>query len=78
MNLPKFRLSRDADRGDWKLTDALGQVVRRWPDKSAATAAGELRRAVGWGTVLIEAAKGGVQDERSYRQRRNWIAEYLG
>jgi hypothetical protein len=72
----RFVLSKDRERGDWKLADAAGNVVQRWPTKAHATAAGELKKAIGSGTVVIEAEDGSFQFERRYRKTRNWIREY--
>ena len=67
--LPKFTLSKDENRGDWKLTnDATKRVKERFETKGDATKGGALERAVGkdGGSVKIQKENGRIQEERTY------------
>ena len=67
--LPKFTLSYDRKKEDWKLeNDKSDQVVKRFETKSDATEGGALKKAVGTegGSVRIEKIKGGYQEERTF------------
>jgi Uncharacterized protein conserved in bacteria (DUF2188) len=73
-NLPKFTLSHDSKKDDWALkNDATGRVVRRFDTKAEATEGGVLEKAVGaqGGSVRIEKARGGYQEERTYPGSRD-------
>jgi len=72
--LPKYTLSHDQKREDWKLTnDATGRVAKRFETKADGTARGALRKAVGpeGASVRIEKEKGGYQEERTYPKNRD-------
>lgn len=73
-NLPRFTLSKDEQRDDWKLTnDAANRVVRRFETKDEATARGVLRGAVGegGGSVRIQKENGRYQEERTFPKSRD-------
>jgi uncharacterized protein DUF2188 len=72
--LPKFTLSHDQKRDDWKLQgDASNRVVKRFGTKADATAGGVLKKAVGsdGGSVRIEKLRGGYQKERTFPRSRD-------
>ncbi len=67
--LPKFTLSKDEKRDDWKLTnDATNRVKERFETKGDATQGGALEKAVGkdGGSVKIQKENGRIQEERTY------------
>jgi hypothetical protein len=67
--LPKYTLSKDEKKDDWKLTnDATGRVKERFDTKSEATSGGALEKAVGnaGGSVKIQKENGRFQEERTY------------
>lgn len=67
--LPKFTLSKDDKRDDWKLTnDTTNRVQRRFDTKEDATKGGALEKAVGsnGGSVKIQKENGRIQEERTY------------
>lgn len=72
--LPKFTLSKDEKRDDWKLTsDATDRVVRRFDTKGDATKGGALEGAVGdsGGSVKIQKENGRFQEERTYPRSKD-------
>lgn len=74
MNLPRYTLSKDPQRDDWRLTnDATNRVHRRFETKQNATAGGVLPRALGpqGGTVRIQKEHGGYQEERTFPRSRD-------
>lgn len=73
-NLPRYTLSKDEKRDDWKLThDASSRVVQRFETKGDATARGALREAVGGagGSVRIQKESGRYQEERTFPGSRD-------
>ena len=73
-NLPKYTLSKDHKKDDWKLTqDSSGQVKRRFETKADATAGGMLEKALGGagGSVRIEKETGGYQEERTFPRSKD-------
>jgi len=69
MTLPKYTLSKDEKKGDWKLTsDGTGRVKERFDTKADATKGGALEKAVGsgGGSVKIQKEDGKFQEERTY------------
>lgn len=67
--IPKYTLSKDEKKDDWKLTNnATGDVKKRFDTKSEATAGGALEKAVGpaGGSVRIQKEDGKFQEERTY------------
>ncbi|MFL6261419.1 MAG: DUF2188 domain-containing protein [Thermoanaerobaculia bacterium] len=72
--LPKYTLSFDRKKQDWRLeNDATDRVVRRFDTKAEATKGGVLEKAVGstGGSVKIEKKKGGYDEERTYPRSRD-------
>ena len=72
--LPKYTLSFDRKQENWKLeNDASDRVVRRFDTKAEATKGGVLKQAVGsqGGSVRIEKARGGYDEERTYPRSRD-------
>jgi hypothetical protein len=72
--LPKFTLSFDRQKENWKLgNDATDKVVKRFPTKEDATVRGALKKAVGGdgGSVMIEKKHGGFDEERTYPKSRD-------
>jgi hypothetical protein len=67
-DLPRFSLSHDQQKDNWKLTNAVGRVVRRFDTKADATTGGVLFDAIGsaGGPVRVEKAHGGFQEERTF------------
>jgi hypothetical protein len=73
-NLPRYTLTKDEKRDDWKLThDASDRVVRRFETKGDATERGALRDAVGGagGSVRIQKEDGRYQEERTFPRSRD-------
>ena len=67
--LHKYTLSKDDERGDWKLTkDGTSRVQERFPTKEAATEGGALEKALGksGGSVKIRNEDGRFEEERTY------------
>lgn len=67
--LPKYTLSKDEKRDDWKLTnDLTNRVKERFDTKQDATKGGALEKAVGQdgGSVKIQKENGRIQEERTY------------
>lgn len=72
--LPKYTLSFDREKRDWKLEkDASNRVFRRFDTKAEATKGGVLEEAVGsaGGSVKIEKKKGGYDEERTYPRSKD-------
>ena len=72
--LPKYHLTKDKDKGDWKLKkEGADRATRRFPTKYEATAGGVLADAVGkdGGSVRIHLEKGRIQEERTYPRGRD-------
>jgi hypothetical protein len=72
--LPKYTLSFDRDKENWKLEhDATDRVVRRYDTKTEATQRGALKQAVGseGGSVRIEKKRGGYEEERTFPRSRD-------
>lgn len=72
--LPKFTLSKDDKRDDWKLTnDATNRVQQRFDTKGDATKGGALEKAVGadGGSVKIQKENGRIQEERTYPREKD-------
>ena len=72
--LPKYTLSWDKKREDWKLAqDKTDKVVKRFDKKAAATEGGALKKAIGGeGSVKIHYKnKGGYQEERTFPRSRD-------
>ena len=73
-NLPRYHLTKDAEKGDWKLKkEGADRATRRFETKSEATAGGVLEGAVGkaGGSVRIHLEKGRIQEERTYPRSRD-------
>ena len=73
-NLPRYTLSKDENKDNWKLTqDGTGRVVRRFDTKTDATERGALRDAVGGGggSVRIQKENGVYQEERTFPKSRD-------
>lgn len=67
--LPKYTLSLDKKKEDWKLeNDKTDKVIKRFETKEDATAGGVLRKAVGsvGGSVKIKKMDSTYQEERTY------------
>lgn len=67
--LPKFTLSHDNKKDNWKLTnDKTGKVVKTFKTKEDATAGGVLKKALGedGGSVKIKKLDNKYQEERTY------------
>jgi hypothetical protein len=73
--LPKFTLSWDKKRENWKLeNDKTDKVVRRFHKKSDATGGGVLKKALGdgGGSVKIHyKTKPGYEEERTFPRSRD-------
>jgi hypothetical protein len=72
--LPKYTLSFDQQKQDWKLQkDGADRATRRFDTKSDATAGGVLAGAIGkdGGSVMIEKRRGGYQEERTFPRDRD-------
>jgi hypothetical protein len=73
-NLPKYTLSFDRNKENWKLEhDASDRVVKRFGTKAEATKGGVLEKAVGnqGGSVRIEKKHGGYEEERTYPRSKD-------
>ncbi len=73
-NLPRYHLTRDQAKGDWKLQkEGAERATRRFETKSEATAGGVLESAVGeaGGSVRIHLENGRIQEERTYPRSRD-------
>ena len=73
-SLPKYTLSWDKKRENWKLAqDKTDKVVKRFDKKSEATEGGTLRKAIGGGgSVKIQYKnKRGYQEERTFPRSRD-------
>jgi hypothetical protein len=73
-NLPRFHLTKNKAKGDWKLEkEGAERATRRFETKSEATAGGVLEGAVGkaGGSVRIHLEKGRIQEERTYPGSRD-------
>ncbi len=64
--LPKFDLHHNKSLDMWDLTDAAGNVRRRFENKADATAGGVLAGIVGTGSVKIRTMDNKIQEERTY------------
>jgi hypothetical protein len=66
--LPKYTLSHDDTKKRWVLKhDGMGQSVKTFATKAAATKGGVLEKAVGkTGSVKIKKRNGKIQEERTY------------
>lgn len=67
--LPKYTLSYDKQKDNWKLeNDTTDRVIRRFETKEEATAGGVLRQVVGsgGGSVKIKKMDNDYQEERTY------------
>jgi hypothetical protein len=73
-DLPKFTLTRDERRGDWRLTnDRTGRTVERFETKSDATKGGALKEVLpsGAGSVKIQKIDGRFQEERTFPRSKD-------
>lgn len=67
--LPKYTLSHDKKKDEWKLTnDKTDKVVKTFENKSDATAGGVLKNILGddGGSVKIKKMDNKFQEERTY------------
>jgi hypothetical protein len=73
-NLPKYHLTKDRAKGDWKLEkEGADRATRRFQTKGEATAGGVLADAIGkaGGSVRIHLEKGRIQEERTFPRARD-------
>lgn len=72
--LPKYTLSFDQQKQDWKLQkDGADRATKRFDTKADATAGGALSDAIGkgGGSVRIEKKHGGYEEERTFPRSRD-------
>lgn len=72
--LPKYTLSFDQKKQDWKLQkDGSDRATKRFETKADGTAGGVLSDAIGkeGGSVMIEKKHGGYQEERTFPRDRD-------
>lgn len=73
-DLPKYHLTKDEKKGDWKLEqEGAGRATRRFDTKEQATAGGVLGGALGkaGGSVRIHKTDGKIQEERTFPRSRD-------
>lgn len=73
-NLPRYHLTKDAEKGNWKLEKAGGdRAVRRFETKKEALQGGALKEAIGkaGGSVRVHKADGKIQEERTFPRARD-------
>lgn len=73
-NLPKFTLSFDRKKQDWRLKeDGSDRARKRFETKAEATKGGALAGALGagGGSVKIEKKKGGFEEERTFPRSKD-------
>ena len=72
--LPKFSLTKDTKRNDWKLVDDQTDMVKkRFDTKAEATQGGMLKKALGptGGSVRIKKENGRIQEERTFPRKED-------
>lgn len=72
--LPKYHLTKDAKKGDWKLAqEGADRATRRFDKKAEATKGGVLADAIGkgGGSVRIHKADGPIQEERTFPRSKD-------
>jgi hypothetical protein len=73
-NLPKYTVEFDERREKWELQqNSTGKVIKRTDTKAEMTAGGVMKKAVGkeGGSVMVQKASGGYQEERTYPRKRD-------
>lgn len=73
-DLPRYHLTKDEKKGDWKLQqEGSDRAKRRFDTKEEATAGGVLSKAVGpdGGSVRIHKTDGVIQEERTFPGSRD-------
>lgn len=73
-NLPRFTLDKNEQKGTWDLTnDGTNRIVKSFETKQDATKRGALKEVIGpgGGSVRIEKAHGGYQEERTFPQSKD-------
>lgn len=71
--LPRFTLSYDQNKEDWRLrNDQTQKVAKRFETKEDATKKNALKKAIGGeGSVRIEKVHGGYQEERTFPRSKD-------